>query len=336
VITVHTRYTVKPGPYSNTVTAFAKDPLSGTTVTDTDANYHFGVASGPQMAAFAPSQSVQGPVLTEAELAPIVAEAKARWAAQGASLEVLDAYSIRVADLPDGPGSPTLGYASDAVTIDINAGGFGWFIDPTPGDDVEFDDARRTGELWADANSPAQGRIDLLTVVMHELGHVLGLADLDTQEQPHHLMAATLSPGVRRSIPIDKASPSIQKFAASSFVAPAENFNVGQVNPRNSVPVGSLFWTSQLAELVSAPDINLSSEPARRTSYSRGAQTPVAVGAFDAFSARLTHSEINPMLTLWKEDDADQSVVPLWLNDDLLLSLVEQPPYRSGSAPRTK
>ena len=49
VITVNTHYTVKPGLYSNVVTAYGKDPTSGTIVTATNANYHFGVTSGPQL-----------------------------------------------------------------------------------------------------------------------------------------------------------------------------------------------------------------------------------------------------------------------------------------------
>jgi len=340
VNTVHTRYTVKPGPYSNTVTAFAKDPTNGATFTATDTNYHFGVASGPQLAAFAPPKPVAGPMLTEAELAPIVAEAKARWAARGASLEVLNAYSINIADLPDGPGSPTLGYASDTVTLDINAGGFGWFIDPTPGDDVEFENAWGTGQLSAHAGSPVQGRMDLLTVVMHELGHVLGLPDLDPREESYHLMAATLAPGVRRSVPVDNDARSIQKFPASSFLTPAENFNLGQASPRDLVRAGSPSWprspswSNQFGELALVPDINLSTDPARRTNYLRGAQAPV--GGYNTILARLTHSEINSMLTLRKEDDADVSIAPLWLNDDLVLPLVEQPPYRPGTTPRTK
>jgi hypothetical protein len=40
--------------------------------------------------------------------------------------------------------------------------------------------------------------MDLLTVVMHELGHVLGFGDVDTASHPYELMATDLAPGVRR------------------------------------------------------------------------------------------------------------------------------------------
>ena len=198
VIAVQTQYTVKPGPYSNTVTALGKDPLTGATISATNTNYHFGVTTGPQLATSAPSPYAGATLsLTEAELAPIVAEAKARWASQGASPEVLTAFSIGIADLPDGR-SPTLGYTADIVTLDTNAGGFGWFVDATPGDDAEFGDRIATSELRAFGDSPASGRMDLLTVVMHELGHVLGRADLGPEVEPHGLMAEALPSGTRR------------------------------------------------------------------------------------------------------------------------------------------
>ena len=47
------------------------------------------------------------------------------------------------------------------ITIDADASGFGWFIDTTPAEDSEFDGTPPTG-------------IDLLTVLLHEIGHVLG------------------------------------------------------------------------------------------------------------------------------------------------------------------
>ena len=201
VIMVNTRYTVKPGPYSNTVTARGTDPVTSAPLTATNTNFHFGVASGPQLAASAPPRSaLVVPTLTAAELAPILAEAKVRWAALGVSPDVLNAYSVEIADLPDGTDGqrPTLGYASDRMTLDVNAGGFGWFIDLTPGDDVEFAHRVASTELAAGTGSPADGRIDLLTVMMHELGHVLGRADLASEVSAHDLMAEALAPGTRR------------------------------------------------------------------------------------------------------------------------------------------
>jgi len=53
-------------------------------------------------------------------------------------------------------------------------------------------------EMQAAAGSPAAGRIDLLTVVVHELGHVLGFADVDPPSVGGDVMSGRLGPGVRR------------------------------------------------------------------------------------------------------------------------------------------
>jgi hypothetical protein len=53
-------------------------------------------------------------------------------------------------------------------------------------------------ELHALAGGPAFGRIDLLTVVTHELGHVLGLEDVANEQHPGDVMDVLLEPGVRR------------------------------------------------------------------------------------------------------------------------------------------
>jgi hypothetical protein len=54
---------------------------------------------------------------------------------------------------------------SHAIRLDGHAAGWDWFVDPTPWDDSEF---------LAPGNQGEQNRIDLLTVLMHELGPRLG------------------------------------------------------------------------------------------------------------------------------------------------------------------
>jgi hypothetical protein len=81
------------------------------------------------------------------------------------------------------------------IALDVDAAGFGWYVDATPDDNSEFIYKRRTGEYEARPHGPADGRMDLLTVLIHELGHVLGF---EHSEHSHDVMSPTLDAGVRR------------------------------------------------------------------------------------------------------------------------------------------
>lgn len=125
-------------------------------------------------------------VLRQATLDRAVEAAIGRWAAAGVTAEqiaLLRSTSYDVAVLP----GRTLGQVTpQGVLIDWNAAGYGWFVDPTPLDDSEFSGNR---------NSPAASRVDLLTVTMHEMGHVLGL---EHTSDDHSLLSASLSTFERR------------------------------------------------------------------------------------------------------------------------------------------
>jgi DNA/RNA endonuclease G (NUC1) len=60
------------------------------------------------------------------------------------------------------------------ITIDTDANGVGWFIDLTPQDHSEFGTGTGT-YLIAEPNSAASGKYDLLTTILHEMGHTLGI-----------------------------------------------------------------------------------------------------------------------------------------------------------------
>jgi predicted Zn-dependent protease len=69
--------------------------------------------------------------------------------------------------------------------LDGNAAGYGWYLDPTP--DRDDDDL-------------LEGRMDLLTVVLHEMGHLLGFEHTQEEED---LMSVGLQPGMRRLPTVD-------------------------------------------------------------------------------------------------------------------------------------
>ena len=103
---------------------------------------------------------------------------------------------MAVADLS----SAQLGLANDnTIYLDRNAAGHGWFVDPTPADDLEFTDPLGTYMLSARNDSPSSRRVDLLTTVMHEMGHLLGYDHADDG-----LMSAILPLGVRGTAAVDQ------------------------------------------------------------------------------------------------------------------------------------
>jgi autotransporter-associated beta strand protein len=129
-------------------------------------------------------------LLNDSEMATIVDEAILRWKLNGvdqASLARLRDIRFVVADL----NGCDLGlYGGNTIVLDRDAAGWGWFVDKTTGLDEEFLD----GGKAIDPN--AVDRIDLLSVVEHELGHALGYNDINARAD---VMGDTLSAGARRT-----------------------------------------------------------------------------------------------------------------------------------------
>ena len=102
--------------------------------------------------------------------------------------------SFQISDLPEG----VLATASSAgVRIDANAAGHGWYIDLAPDDDEEFP-LSSGRELRVRTSNPALRQMDLLTVVMREMLHVIGQEKEWSLNYMDTLMSRTLATGVRR------------------------------------------------------------------------------------------------------------------------------------------
>jgi hypothetical protein len=135
--------------------------------------------------------------VTQAQAQSLAKTAVSRLAAAGASaadLAKLAAVQIVVADLPNSGLGEAL---SGTVVLDVNAAGMGWFIDTTPDRDEEF--VRGADGVYRAFAPQAKGKADLLTVLTHELAHLIGFEDLAPATAPNSLMTGTLPVGVRRA-----------------------------------------------------------------------------------------------------------------------------------------
>jgi VCBS repeat-containing protein len=143
-----------------------------------------------------PPPVVDDGILSQAELNLIVGAAIDRWAAAGATTDEITAMKAVVFSVEDLQGLVLGSSNAGHVTLDSNAAGFSWFIDLTPNEDSEF--SGQGTDLYADKSTTAGVRIDLLTTVMHELGHQIGLDDSYLAADRADLMYGTIDPGERR------------------------------------------------------------------------------------------------------------------------------------------
>lgn len=145
------------------------------------------------MFADAPLANSSAQAVTLAQAQAVLTAAGERWLDAGLSSatlnEVLAGVSIVVTDLP---GAQLSGFAGSVIYVDINAAGYGWNLDTT---DNNF--TAGNNESTANAGSDAAGKVDLLTALEHELGHLFGLPH---SSSPGNIMNDELDLGVRRSV----------------------------------------------------------------------------------------------------------------------------------------
>jgi hypothetical protein len=198
----------------------------------------------PQFQIFA-GQAGAGNVvpLTQAQVQALVPQAIAAWQAAGLNatgMQLLQKVDVEVADL----GVNILGLEDPGlIRINETAVGHGWYV----GGSQAFGAADTRGQQLAGADSPAVNQVDLLTVLEHELGHVIGLGDngvsgnlLDTtlglgaRRAPTAADVAALAPAFRTADPA--AAPALMADAMTAS-GPANGLLLGAGN----VPLSGLL-----------------------------------------------------------------------------------------------
>jgi hypothetical protein len=221
----------------------------------TNAANEYVIADGIRIERLSPLLAAGGAIagsragaLTNVQLQPIVAAAISRLEHEGFDPQVLSRVVFTIEDLP----GATLGVAgSQAISIDANAAGHGWFIDATPLDDHEFIE----GTL-------PMTTMDLLSVVMHELGHTAGLVDLYDPDHADELMAGFLQAGTRHDADSEHAdsehacSGHAGSEHAGSEHAGSEHIITPSVTsvPVASVPVASVPVATKPSDLFAVGD----------------------------------------------------------------------------------
>ena len=167
------------------------------------------------MVATAAAETASGAVLTQSELNSIADFAISQWGdalGEGSSLlAALNGASFGIADL----GGAELGFTSgNTVLIDSDAAGFGWFVDSSPASSSEFRVRLDKNILAAATDSAAYGHMDLVTVVEHEIGHLLGFEHGDAGT--FGVMHEDLPAGTRYLLAPESTAPQPQAPSAPS------------------------------------------------------------------------------------------------------------------------
>ena len=184
------------------------------------------------------SPSQEETALTLKSASDAISAALEWWTGEGATTAVLRGATFVVTDLADG----LLALADgDTVYLDADAAGFGWFLDAT-------------GRVTA-------GRIDLASVVIHELGHVLGLDHDDTSA--NSVMRDTLGAGAR----LVSESTSKAALTISETVTVADSVRSAYLDVSQGLRRGAAEMHEQsVVKLtnVSLPSVSAIAEPSRR------------------------------------------------------------------------
>jgi uncharacterized repeat protein (TIGR01451 family) len=281
--------------------------------------------------------------LSPAEASAMFQAAISRWADAGLSartLAKLQSLSVEVADLPDGQLATA---NSSKIVLDETAAGYGWFFDTTPSDDNEFQVPVPDKELQTLDSSAANRHIDLLTVLMRQLGSQVSRGKTASLVGPAAwLMENTLGTGTRRAPTFKKtdagnvqSAPGVGKLVKpvrGAGDAQKRDTNYQQVAAASSPRNGRVLRNHALAPM-SVADVllNMGTLPAGKTvtiTFAAQVKDPFpGPGAQVCNQGSVSGSNFATVLT----DDpsvggaADPTCTPIDLQADLALTKSDSP-----------
>ena len=121
---------------------------------------------------------------------------------------------------------------NSSIALDVDAAGHGWFIDLTPEKAKEFLPTADKDVLVAKPGSAAEGKMDMLSVLLHEYGYVLGSGHSDDSRDA---MSAVLKPGVRHLLSVND----LALLHGLTLDPPVASGDGG--SPGNPLPVPAVF-----------------------------------------------------------------------------------------------
>ncbi len=143
--------------------------------------------------------AINAPKLTQSELDRLATKAVLAWTSKGLDSESVKRLRSTPIVVTNFGASPYLGMSfTNRIEIDDDAAGWGWLLE----------------NHQEDGQAQPRG-MDLFTVVLHELGHQLGLADEHAHESVESLMHWELQPGQIKRVPGSQQTETVSSWSRS-------------------------------------------------------------------------------------------------------------------------
>jgi uncharacterized repeat protein (TIGR01451 family) len=136
--------------------------------------------------------------LSQQQLDLVASAAIERWSATGLTKEQVAALHALTFEISNLQGKYLGEARGNRILVDSDAESQGWFVDPGPLSDTSFSRSVSASRFYTDPFGVPAGHVDLLTAIMHEMGHKLGLSDSYAEKDRDNLMFGYLTVGERR------------------------------------------------------------------------------------------------------------------------------------------